>query len=127
MTPAEIENIERELKVSLPVSYRTFLLSCAESVASAFSDFELIDDAQRLLEMNQQLRSKPFYRLPPWPKHLVAIGENGCGDYYFIDSKDASGAVLFVDHEKLNSERLASSVQEWIPRLVAERKNEEEA
>jgi hypothetical protein len=127
MNTEEIERLERELKISLPTSYRIFLLSYPEGVASVVGDFELIADAGRLLEMNTELRAKPFYRFPPWPNHLFAIGENGCGDYYFLDLKDRSGTVRFVDHEKLNDERLASNVQEWIPSLLAEKKNEEKA
>ncbi len=127
MTDTEITHLEQELKVSLPASYRTFLSSYPADLALAVGDFELIAEADRLLTMNRELRSKPFYRFPPWPNHLFAIGENGCGDYYFLDLKDRSGAVRFVDHEKLNDERLAANVQAWIPKLLAEKKDEEKA
>lgn len=100
MKTHEVESIEKELGISLPQSYRSFITSYPDDIASILGDFELISDTARLLEMNKDLHSRPFYRFPPWPKHLFAIGENGCGDYYFLDLRDSAGTIRFVDHEK---------------------------
>ena len=124
MKPEEIELIEEELGVSLPSSYRKFIESYPDDIASILGDFEMISDCARLLEMNKDLRSHPFYRFPPWPKHFFAIGENGCGDYYFLDLRDRAGTVRFVDHEKLSDERIASNVAEWLPKILEEKQNE---
>jgi hypothetical protein len=124
MKTEEIEHLESELGVSLPLSYRDFAISYPDEIAFILGDFELISDATRLIEINKDLRSRPFYKFPPWPKHLFAIGENGCGDYYFLDLRDRAGTVRFVDHEKLSDERIASNVTEWIPKILAEKQNE---
>jgi len=127
MTDAELHLIESELKLSLPPSYSAFVLSFPEDVALAVGDFECFADASRLLTLNKELRRMPFYQGRPWPDRLFAIGENGCGDYYFLDLKDSFGAVMFVDHETMEFRRLASNVAAWAPRLLEEKRNEEKA
>ena len=127
MTDAELTFIESELKLSLPPSYRSFVLSFPEEVAVAAGDFELIADASRLLALNKDLRKMPFYQGRPWPDRLFAIGENGCGDYYFLDLRDSYGAVMFVDHETMDFKRLAPNVAAWVPRLLEEKRDEETA
>lgn len=127
MTDIELKLIESELKLSLPPSYRSFMLSLPDEVATAAGDFELYADASRLLTLNKDLRKTPFYQGRPWPDRLFAIGENGCGDYYFLDLKDTCGAVMFVDHETMDFKRLAPNVAAWIPTLLEEKKNEERA
>lgn len=127
MTDAELQLIEKELSVGLPSSYKTFVLSFPEDLALAAGDFEFYSEALRVLEMNRDLRRTPFYQGRPWPERLFAIGENGCGDYYFLDLKDQSGAVMFVDHETMSYKQLAANVAAWAPLLLEEKKNEDGA
>jgi hypothetical protein len=127
MTDAELNLIESELKLSLPPSFRNFVLSFPDELAAAAGDFEFYADASRLLTLNKELRKTPFYQGRPWPDRLFAVGENGCGDYYFLDLKDEYGVVMFVDHETMNYKRLASNVAAWAPKLLEEKRNKKGA
>jgi hypothetical protein len=127
MTDAELKLIESDLGLSLPPSYRSFVLSFPDELAAAAGDFEFYSDASRLLTLNKELRKTPFFQGRPWPDRLFAIGENGCGDYYFLDLKDSYGAVMFVDHETMDYKRLAPNVAAWTPKLLEEKQNESNA
>ncbi len=77
MEIADQELIEKELSISLPSSYKEFVISFPEDLAIAAGDFEFYSEASRVLEMNKDLRKTPFYQGRPWPERLFAIGENG--------------------------------------------------
>jgi hypothetical protein len=34
-----------------------------------------------------------------WPRTFVAVGEDGCGNYYFTDTRIERPAVFLADHE----------------------------
>ncbi|MBE7502771.1 MAG: SMI1/KNR4 family protein [Verrucomicrobiales bacterium] len=120
MTVTDLTKIEQAIGQHLPTSYRDFMTRYPEELASIAGDFEFLADADRIVQLNDDLRRMPFYQGKSWPDRLLAIGENGCGDYYFLDLRDASGAVLFVDHETMDYQTLASNVEEWAPKLMQE-------
>ncbi len=120
MTFADLSKIEQAIGRRLPESYRDFMMRYPEELASIAGDFEFLADADRIVQLNEDLRRMPFYQGKNWPDRLLAIGENGCGDYYFLDMRDPSGAVLFVDHETMEHQTLAPNVEEWAPKLMHE-------
>jgi hypothetical protein len=83
------------------------------------ADFDLMDDPARVVAMNRQVRTGPFYGVT-WPSPYFAIGENGCGDYYCLDLSLSQSPVIFFDHERRAFSERATSLKEWWPMVVKE-------
>ena len=120
MNDADLCKIEVSIGARLPESYRQFMQKYTEDLLQIAGDFEFITEADCIVKLNEDLRKMPFYQGKSWPDRLFAIGENGCEDYYFLDLKDSTGAVLFVNHETMNHEIVAPNVEEWVQKLLKE-------
>jgi len=78
-----------------------------------------MDDPKRVIAMNREVRTGPFYDVT-WPPQHFAIGEKGFGDYYFLDLSWSSSPVIFLDHETPSFVERAGSLNEWWPMVVRE-------
>jgi len=82
---------------------------------------ELMSDLIDVLDINQEVRFGPvphpdghdFY----WPDQVLAIGENGEGDYYAIDLASEYLGVLFYDHQLVEFEEITESLDEYVELL----------
>jgi SMI1 / KNR4 family (SUKH-1) len=119
MTKDDVTSIERELRISVPSDYRALVTDYPPELFQHAADFDLMDAPARVVEMNRQVRTGPFYGVT-WPAQYFAIGENGCGDYYCLDLSRSSSPVIFFDHEKRSFVERAPSLQEWWPMVVRE-------
>jgi len=119
MTHNDVLRIERELGITVPGDYQALVTDYPAELFQYAADFDLMDDSERLIAMNRQVRSGPFYGAE-WPAHYFAIGEDGCGDYYCLDLTRSSSPVIFFDHETRSFVELARSLQEWWPMVIRE-------
>lgn len=117
MTLDGIRQIESGLGVRLPNDYKALVTNYPPELFEHSSDFDLMDDPERVITINQELRTGPFYGIR-WPEDYFAIGENGCGDYHCLDLSGRSPGVLFFDHETRRFEMRAPSLGEWWPMVV---------
>jgi hypothetical protein len=97
MTTGELERIEKELELVLPHSYREFMQS-GKFGEGYGGNPDLTGVAEEIIEMNKDLRENGFFGAK-WPDNFLVIGDDGAGDYYFMDVKKQNPVVLFADHE----------------------------
>jgi len=97
MNPSEFSNIERSLGIELPQSYKSLLASYPIGVSEDIKSHGLFADPNRVIQENIALRTEGWFRID-WPVSYFVIGDDGCGDYYFmVIGKDEK--VYFADHE----------------------------
>ncbi len=97
MTPDDLDQLERELEITLPASYRRALVPFPVAAAAGNSDLAVWDDPKKLTELNRELRQGAAGRVKPWPAHLFAVGHPGDGCPYAIDVRGGD-EVWWVDH-----------------------------
>jgi SMI1 / KNR4 family (SUKH-1) len=117
MTLDGVSKIETALGIKLPSAYKTLVTNYPPELFQHAADFDLMDDPDRVIAMNREVRTSAFYGVR-WPADYFAIGENGCGDYYCLDLSGQTGGVLFFDHEIRKFEERAPSVERWWPMIV---------
>src|SRR4051812_32862681 len=110
MTLDGVSRIETALGITLPSDYKALVTNYPPQLFEHAADFDLMDDPERVIAMNQDLRTSPFYGVR-WPEDYFAIGENGCGDYYCLDLSGRSPGALFFDHEIRRFEVRAPSLR----------------
>jgi SMI1-KNR4 cell-wall len=94
MTQEEIASIEANLDVVLPQPYKEAAL------AGRFAD-PIHDDAKSIIAINFAFRAGD-YGDNGWRNNLVAIGHDGGGNYFCLDTDSFDSVVYVRDHETLN-------------------------
>ena len=113
--------------VSLLNDYPNVLAGASRSIddsefAGTVAEFELIANPNLILSLNLEVRSDSV--LDPagqdffWPNQLVVIGETGEGDYYCIDASEEHAGVFLFDHQAVEFEVMAESLQEFVDALI---------
>lgn len=97
MTDDDVDFIERELGLTLPQSYRRGLVPFRVPALAGDTDYELWDDAARLVELNRELHAGSRFR-PAWPPYLFAVGDPHGDEMIAIDTRDPEGPVWWLDH-----------------------------
>ena len=119
MTESDLERIERELSISLPVVYRQTMLDFPVRACAGNEEFALWDSADGLIRLNRELRCEFS-----WPSHLYALGQpEGDDANYAIDLRDRAAPVWWVDHwdvEGKGSGPVEPSFAIWIASYSAE-------
>ena len=103
MTDSDIQLIERALAIRLPESYKRALVPFRIPAMCGNTDFQLWDDAQRLIALNRELRDGSRFR-PAWPLHLFAVGDPHGDELIAIDTRTPEGAVWWLDHGLVGSD-----------------------
>ena len=97
MKDSDFLQIETELDIQLPDSYRSFLSNYPEEADEDIKSSILISDAKQLVTENLLHRQHGWFGFD-WPEHYLVVGNSGCGDTYFmVLGKDER--VYFADHE----------------------------
>jgi hypothetical protein len=116
MTGEDFRRIEEALGIRLPESYKRLMDPFPVPHLRGNSDTDLWDDAEKLIAINQELRTEFVRGHRPWPNYLFFIGDplTACGNA--IDLRDASLPVLWVDHCALRTIQGASGQpwEEWL-------------
>ena len=94
MTPDDIANIEAQLNVVLPKPY------VEAALAGRFTD-PIHEDAQAIIAINGAFREGEFGD-EDWRGSLVAIGHDGGGNYFCLDTDASDSAFYLRDHETLD-------------------------
>jgi hypothetical protein len=104
MSPQDIERIERELQIALPIDYKKTMLSFPVRRDRGNDDSPLFDNSDALIDLNRKYR-EGFAGLPRWPVHYYLIGDDGAASCYLLDLTKTPSPVLLADHG--NIERLS--------------------
>lgn len=94
MTDSDIERIKRELKITLPKSYKKAVVPFLVPALMGNTDWKLWDNAERLIALNLALRRSEIIT-PLLPSHLFAIGDSHNGGVVLLDTADAYDPVFW--------------------------------
>ena len=127
----ELAVIERELSVRLPEWY------CARLLNYPFEkdEMELFSDATELIRQNRYNRNKGWFGFP-WLDSFLIIGEDGCGNLYFVNLGCSDDRIYIADHDggpepklalleqMISSDSIESHINEFfvVRKLVDERR-----
>lgn len=102
MQDSDITMIEKSLGIKLPESYKASVVPFRIKALAGNTEFELWDDAERLVELNRELRAGSRHR-PAWPVHLFAVGDPHGDELIALDTRTSEGAVWWLDHGLVDS------------------------
>lgn len=126
--------IEAALGISLPNHYKDFMASkneCSENENSAVCT-SMLEDAQKLIEYNNELRDRKSFGKFKWKKHYFAIGcslplnrdffyENN--SVFFINCADLDDKTVYMAEYDKNYRDLAKAKYmndySWLMRSAA--------
>jgi len=118
MTQEDIRELETFFGVTLPRDYRDLLLSYPAELPPVVKGTELVDHPTVLKDQNTSLRDGPLWGVK-WPPQFFAIGDDGSGNLFYIDTELNPSPVFVFDHEDRSFRVESASLAEWIPQLVA--------
>lgn len=104
MTSQDLDRIEKELNLVLPLAYREFMQSGKFGEGFAGTQ-DLNGEADEVIEMTKDARANGFFGAK-WPQNYLVIGDDGAGDYYFTDVLMETPAVQFAEHELTRKDKL---------------------
>ena len=120
MLGEDFRRIEDALGIALPESYKRHMDPFPVPYLRGNSDTDLWDDADKLIAINQELRTEFVRGHHPWPAYLYFFGDplTACGNA--IDLRDPSVVVHWVDHCALRTIQGASGQpwEEWFSTWV---------
>ena len=108
MTAKDLKRIEDELAIELPTAYRKFVLRYPKALlelkrtfgkhSEGPADRELLNDPDALIELNEMIQSSD--NMDDFPPEYFLIGDDGCGNYYVLDTDEENSPVYFWNHER---------------------------
>ena len=133
MNPTALQQLEELLETSLPADYLDHLRDYPTTLRSArraidnsdaegtVAQVEFLDDLASVLEVNLEVRCEtlvqPDGEEQLWPPQFLIIGETGSGDYYCIDAGREVQGVMQYDHQSVQFEVFADSIDEFVEML----------
>src|SRR5579884_811522 len=73
---------------------------------------DLTGVAQEVIDMTRDLRTNGFYG-SEWQLNFLVIGDDGAGDYYFMDVQQVNPTILFADHELTTNKKCLALEQKY--------------
>lgn len=134
MKKSDLNAIEKALQVDLPGYYKEFVLRFPKRLLEARrkmtwgeespTDLEFLNQAKEIIRLNREVRdgedmvetADDSYK--PWPETHFVIGHDHCGNYYAINIRRKSQAVLFFVPETARFEKVASSLNQFVDQLL---------
>lgn len=102
-----------------PSSLRDARRAVDDSDAEGFvCQVEFLNNLKDVLFLNVEARSDSV--VDPagfeilWPEQFLVIGESGGGDYYCIDAAEEIAGVVQFDHQAVQFEVVADSIDEFV-------------
>lgn len=97
MTQSEIVQIENTLGITLPSSYKEAFFDYPFSKIDEVRHHQFFDSAQLVIKENLAHRKSGWFN-SPWPKDYFIIGDDGCGNIFFMVS-GGEQTVYCADHD----------------------------
>ncbi len=97
MNEKDIQKIEQALGLKVPESYAQVVLNYPCPEAEDICQHGLFNDPDLVIHSNVEHRKNGWFGFD-WPEKHFAIGDDGCGDTYFM-IMDGDERVYFADHE----------------------------
>jgi hypothetical protein len=110
MSPAQLEELERALGLTLPQEYRAALLEYPLPRDQHSTELWLCDDPAELQELNRGWRAEGH------PPQMVLIGSDGGEESYVLDTSQAPFPVLAYSCETGRLEGCADSFAGFVDR-----------
>lgn len=133
MTSDALQQLEELLETSLPPEYVDRLNDYPASLLTArraiddsdaegtVAQVEFLDDLNSVLEINLEARCETLVQPDGveqvWPPQFLIVGETGSGDYYCIDAGREVEGVMQYDHQSVQFEVFADSIDDFIEML----------
>ena len=114
MTPNDFDTIEGQLGVRLPPAYLELLGRGTAQSPRVVGKFELYADPRFVVNETTRLRLGDFGGDARPAGELLVIGDDGCGNYCFLDLGQEPPGVVGYDHETDSYAPLAWSLEQWI-------------
>lgn len=140
MNAAEFLQLAREFQIKLPVRYLEFMQHFPAELdttkrwvgdqGEAVSELHFLNSLDSLQELNRRIRTEGVewsIQGESWPARFLAIGEDGCGNCFAIDTTSETDSVYFFDHAEGTMDPFASNLQEFAALLIEEFRNEGQA
>ena len=118
MIADDVARIEQALQIELPTAYRAILVNFPLPAYAGNADTDIWDDADRLIQYNQELRTGSRF-VKPWPVHFYAIGRDAGGSSQALDL--GTGDLWWADHTHLDgpgSCKHGESFEQWAATYV---------
>ena len=122
MNFSDIRVIENKFKIKLPSDYSNFLLNYPEVdnddkpalEESIFNSLDLLINTNEwfIEDMESLIRSNGNSSFTWDPKNLV-IGTDGCGNHFYINTKNDASKVFFLEASDGQSELVAKSIDSF--------------
>ena len=113
MKDSDITMMEQALSISLPEYYKRAVVPFRIPSLAGNTDYQLWDDAKRLVELNKQLRTGSRTR-PAWPPHFFAVGNPHDDEMIALDTRSPDGPVWWLDHGIVDSKASYQSHSKFI-------------
>jgi hypothetical protein len=119
-TEDELLEAERELRVSLPESYKALQLELGEMCGAILEIYSVKAPQTGMLNIIGITKCERTECFPNLPSHLVPFSSNGGGDSYCFDTSklvDGECPIVFWDHTSGAEQELevvAADFLEWI-------------
>jgi hypothetical protein len=115
MTDDDVDSIEGQLGVTMPVEYRSFVRNPAAGLLKAYGGHEFFTDARFVVNSTRGRRSELIE--PRMLYEFVVIGEPGNGDFTCLDLSQEPAPVVEFDHERREFRTVAYSFESWVRKL----------
>lgn len=129
ITAREVDLVERELGVTLPEEYRSYLMDCGWIGVDCDTLYGCGADAPDCYGLVSIVERERYDAEPRIPAHFIPIMNDGAGNNYCLDTRRIQGAtcpVVFWDHESewgsdQNPDDVAPTFVDWLARAIADR------
>jgi hypothetical protein len=136
VTARTLAGLEKAFGLSLPKGYVRFVCRYPDDLLHTKTDLgwkqespaerQLVNDVAKLQKLNALVRlpGTPWTEDDgPWPEHCFVIGDDECGNYWALDTREADSPVYFYDHDYGTFTRQHGSVEEfgrWLVQHIRE-------
>lgn len=117
MKESDYTQIEKELGLRLPDVYKKLMTNHPEDFKELGEPYNgaswlyLKSEVKNIIETNQLFRDS--FEGENFVKYMFVIGENGCGDFYFISTHETGGRVYTINHETGNLEFYSKNKKDY--------------
>lgn len=117
MTEDDLDTVDGQLGVRLPEEYRAILLAPPVGLRRLIERREVYDDVWQIVNVTLDCRLNGVGDAA-FPPDLVAIGDTGTGDVFYLDLSQEPAAVVEFEHERQRFTTTAFSFTSWVKQMI---------